>query len=76
MVDIALAHRLRTARIIRASAETGGLMSFGSDGPMLFRRAATFVHKIIVRGEKPRDIPVEQTKFELVINLKTARRSA
>jgi len=47
-------------------------MAYGSDGPELFRRAATFVDKIF-RGEKPADIPVEQpTKFNLVINLKTA----
>jgi putative ABC transport system substrate-binding protein len=73
MVELALAHRVPAATIIRAFAETGGLMSYGSDGPVLFRRAATFVYKIL-RGEKPADIPVEQAvKFELVINLKTAR---
>ncbi len=73
MVELALAHRLPAATIIRSYAETGGLMSYGADGPALFRRVATFVHKIL-RGEKPADIPVEQAvKFELVINLKTAR---
>jgi putative ABC transport system substrate-binding protein len=73
VADLAIAHRLPTATIIRAFAEVGGLMAYGSDGPELFRRTATFVDKIF-RGEKPADIPVEQpTKFNLVINLKTAR---
>jgi len=73
MVELALAHRLPAATTIRTFAEIGGLMSYGSDGPVLSRRAATFVHKIL-RGEKPADIPVEQAvKFELVINLKTAK---
>jgi ABC-type uncharacterized transport system substrate-binding protein len=73
MVELALAHRLPTATTIRAFAEIGGLMSYTADNEVLFRRAGTFVHKIL-RGEKPADIPVEQpTKFDLVINLKTAR---
>jgi putative ABC transport system substrate-binding protein len=73
VVDLALAHRLPTATGIRIFAETGGLMSYGSDGPALFRRIAKFVDKIW-RGEKPAVIPVEQpTKFELLINLKTAK---
>jgi putative tryptophan/tyrosine transport system substrate-binding protein len=71
--DLAIAHRLPAATIIRAFAEVGGLMSFGPDAPSLNRRAATFVDKIL-RGEKPANIPVEQpTKFNLVINLKTAK---
>jgi putative ABC transport system substrate-binding protein len=73
MVELALAHCLPAAASLRAFAEIGGLMSYAADGPVLFRRTATFVHKIL-RGEKPADIPVEQpTKFELLINLKTAR---
>jgi putative tryptophan/tyrosine transport system substrate-binding protein len=73
MVELTLGHRLPTATGVRSFAETGGLMSYGADGPALFRYAATFVHKIL-RGEKPADIPVEQpVKFELVINLKTAK---
>ena len=73
VVDLALAHRLPTATSIRAFAEIGGLLSYGSDGPALFRRTAAFVHKTL-RGEKPGDIPVEQpTKFNLIINLKTAK---
>jgi putative tryptophan/tyrosine transport system substrate-binding protein len=54
--------------------ETGGLMAYGTNYEDLYRRAAVFVHKI-VNGSKPTDLPVEQpTKFELVINLKTAKQ--
>jgi putative tryptophan/tyrosine transport system substrate-binding protein len=71
--DLAIVHRLPAATTIRAFAEVGGLMAFGADAPSLNRRAAKFVDKIL-RGEKPADIPVEQaTKFNLVINLKTAK---
>ena len=57
----------------KAYVEAGGLMSYGPNFPNLFRRAAEYVDKIL-RGAKPADIPVEQpTKFELVINLKTAK---
>jgi putative ABC transport system substrate-binding protein len=48
-------------------------MSFGADGPASFRHGAKFVHRIL-QGRQPRDLPIEQpTKFELVINLKTAK---
>jgi putative ABC transport system substrate-binding protein len=73
MVELTVAHRLPTATALRQFAEIGGLMSYQPDTRLLFRRAATFVDKIW-RGEKPADLPIEQpTKFELVINLKTAK---
>lgn len=69
----ALAVRLPTMHGIRSLAAAGGLMSYGADFPALFRRAGDFADKIL-RGVKPADIPVEQpTKFDLVINLKTAK---
>ena len=58
---------------MREPVEADGLMSFGPSLPELFRRAAQLVNKIL-KGAKPADLPVEQaTKFELVINMKTAR---
>ena len=70
---LALAARLPTIYVQREPVEAGGLMSYGPNFPDLFRRAAEFVDKIL-RGAKPADLPVEQpTKFELVINLKTAK---
>lgn len=69
----ALAARLPTMNGPREFADAGGLMSYGANIPDLFRRAADYVDKIL-RGASPADLPVEQpTKFDLVINLKTAK---
>jgi putative ABC transport system substrate-binding protein len=71
--SLALTARLPTISVIRENAEAGALMSYGPHFPSLFRRAADYVDKVL-RGAKPADIPVEQpTKFELVINLNTAK---
>ncbi|HEX6211995.1 MAG TPA: ABC transporter substrate-binding protein [Methylomirabilota bacterium] len=73
ILSLAAQHRLPAASQYRSFAEAGGLLSYGADLPDLFRRAAFHVDKIL-RGAQPADLPVEQpTKFELVINLKTAK---
>jgi putative ABC transport system substrate-binding protein len=70
---LAVGARLPTMHGFREYVEAGGLMSYGPDFSDLFRRAAEFVDKIL-RGAKPADLPVEQpTKFDLVINLTTAK---
>ena len=70
---LAIQARLPTIYVAREYVEAGGLMSYGANIPHLFARAAELVDKIL-RGTKPGDIPVEQpTKFELVVNLKTAK---
>jgi putative ABC transport system substrate-binding protein len=70
---LALSARLPTMHGAREYVEAGGLMSYGPNFPDLFRRAADYVDKIL-RGSKPADIPVEQpTKFDLVVNLATAK---
>ena len=74
ILDLAVKSRLPTASYYREFAEAGGLLSYGPNLPDLFRRAAYYVDKIL-KGAKPADLPVEQpTKFELVINLKTAKQ--
>jgi putative tryptophan/tyrosine transport system substrate-binding protein len=73
IVDLAAQHRLPAIYGTRAWAQAGGLMSYGPSGPDMGRRAATYVAKIL-KGAKPAALPVEQpTKFDLVINLKTAQ---
>jgi putative tryptophan/tyrosine transport system substrate-binding protein len=70
---LALKARLPDVHSIREEVVAGGLLSYGASFPDLFRRAADLVDKIL-RGTKPADIPIEQpTKFDLVINLKTAK---
>jgi putative tryptophan/tyrosine transport system substrate-binding protein len=73
IVEFALKNRVPTVSGPRQFVEAGGLMAYGPHYPDLFRRAATYVDKIL-KGAKAGDLPVEQpTKFELVINLKTAK---
>jgi putative ABC transport system substrate-binding protein len=70
---LALAERLPTMHGFREGVEAGGLMSYGPNLPDLFRRAGDYVDKIL-RGATPGDVPIEQpTKFDLVINLTTAK---
>jgi ABC-type uncharacterized transport system substrate-binding protein len=72
LAELAATNRLPTVHNIRPFVEAGGLMAYGPSTPDLRRRAAVYVDKIL-KGAKPADLPVEQpTKFELVINLKTA----
>jgi putative ABC transport system substrate-binding protein len=73
IAELAIEHRLPTMFIFKTYVEAGGLMSYGVDQAVMHRRTADFVAKIL-KGAKPAELPVEQpTKFELVINLKTAK---
>jgi len=73
IVDLATKHQLPSMAMGREFVELGGLMSYGASITDLSRRSATYVDKIL-KGAKPAELPVEQpTKFELLVNLKTAR---
>jgi len=73
LTAIAIKYRVPTASTTSSFADIGGLLAFGADGPAAFRHGATFVHRIL-QGKQPKDIPIEQpTRFELAINLRTAR---
>ena len=73
IVSLAARHRLPAVYPLRFFAEIGGLLSYGINFDDMFRRAASYVDRIL-KGAKPADLPVQApTKFELVINLKTAK---
>jgi ABC-type uncharacterized transport system substrate-binding protein len=73
ILELAAKKRLPTMFSLRAAVEVGGLMSYAPEASDLFRRAATYVDRIL-KGAKPGDLPIEQpTKFELVVDLKTAK---
>jgi len=73
LVDLAAKHRLPAVYSARDSVDAGGLMSYGANLADMFRRAATYVDRIM-KGAKPAELPIERpTKFELVINLKPAK---
>jgi putative tryptophan/tyrosine transport system substrate-binding protein len=74
IAELAIQNRLPSMLERSDYAEAGGLMSYGANDADQYRRAATYVDKIL-KGTKPADLPVEQpTKFELVFNLKTAKQ--
>jgi ABC-type uncharacterized transport system substrate-binding protein len=73
VTDLAINHRIPASSTARAFAEIGGLLAFGADGPASVRHGATFVQRIL-QGKQPKDMPIEQpTKFDLAVNLKTAK---
>jgi putative ABC transport system substrate-binding protein len=73
LTELATLHRLPAIYEVKAFVDEGGLASYGPSFPEMFRRAATYVDKLL-RGANPADLPMEQpTTFELVINLKTAK---
>jgi putative tryptophan/tyrosine transport system substrate-binding protein len=73
IAEFAIQHRLPAIYASREFVEAGGLVAYGPSYPDLYRRAASYVDKIF-KGENPSDLPIEQpTKFELVINLRTAK---
>jgi putative tryptophan/tyrosine transport system substrate-binding protein len=76
IIDLAARHQVPTIYPFKSFTERGGLISYGIDTVDMFRRAASYADRIL-KGEKPADLPVQApTKFELVINLKTAKALA
>jgi putative tryptophan/tyrosine transport system substrate-binding protein len=72
VADLAITHRIPTASVIRGFAKDGGLMAYQSKEIDLYRQSASYVDRIL-KGAKPADLPIQQpTKFELIINMKTA----
>jgi putative ABC transport system substrate-binding protein len=73
IISLANKSRLPAIFLFRYYADAGGLVAYGVDNHDLYRRAASYIDRIL-RGEKPSDLPVQEaTKFQLVINLKTAK---
>ena len=73
IAELGLKHHLPTMPGARTMVEAGGLLSYGANQVDLYRRAAIYVDRIL-KGAKPADLPIEQpTKFDLIINLKTAK---
>jgi putative ABC transport system substrate-binding protein len=73
LAELALAYRLPSMFLFKSYVDAGGLMAYGVDNAAMYRRTGDFVAKIL-KGAKPADLPIEQaTKFELIINLKTAK---
>jgi putative ABC transport system substrate-binding protein len=74
IVELAVKHRLPAIYPEKGFVDEGGLMSYGADYDDLYRRAASYVDKIL-KGSKPADLPVQQaTKFEFIVNLKAAKQ--
>ena len=73
IADFTAKHRLPAISMFRRFADAGGLMAYGPNQPEYYKRPAVYIDKIL-KGAKPADLPIEQpTKFDLVINLKTAK---
>jgi ABC-type uncharacterized transport system substrate-binding protein len=73
IIDFMASRRLPAMYQLKENAMDGGLMAYGASLPVLFRRGAWYVHRLL-QGAKPAELPIEQaTKFELTINLKTAK---
>ena len=74
VVELTLKNHLPMVSSVPGWADDGGLLTYGADRNTLYRRAATYVDKIL-KGAKPADLPMEQpTKFEFIVNLKAQRR--